>query len=84
MLLRNLKKTNKLKVKILLHDSLLFIKSGLYGDRELKNGSSILDKILLHELANEGFLIEVKSGITSKNNRMTVFIKDLPMTEVVA
>ena len=72
-------KANRLKVKILLHNSLLFIKSGLYVDRELKNASSALD-VLLKELVEEHFLQEVKPGIIGKFNKPSVFVKTIPVT----
>lgn len=74
-------KTNQLKVKILIHDSLIFIKSGLYVDRELKNASKILDNILLHELVEEGLLHRIKPGIIGKYNKPPLFIKALPVSE---
>lgn len=72
-------KANRLKAKILLHSSLLFIKSGLYVDRELKNASSALD-VLLKELVEEHFLLEIKPGIIGKFNKPSVFIKTIPAT----
>ena len=72
-------KANRLKAKILLHSSLLFIKSGLYVDRELKNASSALD-ILLKELVEEHLLLEIKPGIIGKFNKPSVFIKTIPAT----
>ena len=74
-------KANKLKVKILLHDSILFIKSGLYIDRELKNASSMLENILLRELVADGLLHEVKRGLVGKFNKPSIYIKGLPATE---
>ena len=73
-----LKKSNPLKVNILLHDSIIFVKSGLYVDWKLKGASSIIDKTLLPELVSEGLLMEIKNGIVGKFNKPTVFIKVVP------
>lgn len=70
-------KLSQLKVKILLHQSLVFFKSGLYVDREVKNASSILDS-LLGELVEDGYLIEVKKGIVGKYKKPNVFVKGEP------
>lgn len=72
------KETDALKSMILLHDSLIFIKTGLYPHRPLKNASNFLERILLRELVDGGYLIEVEDGIVSKNNKMKVYIKIIP------
>jgi hypothetical protein len=73
-----IKKANPLKVNVLLHDSIIFLKSGLYIDRKLKNASSILDKTLLPELVAEGLLLSVAHGVLGTWNKPTVYIKTLP------
>lgn len=72
------KQTDALKSMILLHDSLIFIRTGLYPNRPLKNASNFLERILLRELVDGGYLIEVEEGIVSKNNKMKVYIKTIP------
>ena len=72
------KKANPLKVNVLLHDSIIFLKSGLYVELNLKNASSILDKTLLPELVAEGLLLIVEHGILGTWNKPMVHIKILP------
>ena len=67
-----IKKANPLKVNVLLHNSIIFLKSGLYIDRKLKNASSILDKTLLPELVAEGLLLSTERGIVGTWNKPTV------------
>ena len=71
-------KANKLKVEVLLHGSLVFIKSSLYTDRELKDASIILDKVRLRELVDSGYLHAVKTGVISKFHKTCVYIKMIP------
>ena len=77
-LINLLKKSNPLKVNVLLHDSIVFIKSALYTDWKLKMASAVVDKNLLPELVQEGLLIAVDKGILSKWNKPTVYIKVVP------
>ena len=73
-----LTKSNPLKVNILLHNSIVFVKTGLYVDWRLKMASSIIDKSLLSELVTEGLLIAIPDGIIGKWNKPTVYIKTVP------
>ena len=77
-----LKKSHPLKVNILLHDSIIFIKSGLYTDWKLKSASSIVDQTLLPELIDEGLLIAIRNGILGKFNKPTVYIKTVPNGDI--
>ena len=73
-----LNKTKYLKMKILLHDSIVFVKSDLYVNWELKAASLILDSVLLPELVTERLLL----GIDGKWNKTTVYIKIIPGGEM--
>lgn len=77
-----LNKTKYLKMKILLHDSIIFVKSGLYVNWELKAASLILDSVLLPELVTEGLLVGIDEGIDGKWNKPTVYIKIVPGGEI--
>ncbi|CAF1429950.1 unnamed protein product [Adineta ricciae] len=79
-----LQKSNPLKVNILLHDSIIFVKSELYIDWKLKCASSIVDKTLLPELVYEGLLISINNGIIGKFNKPTVYIKTVPGGNICA
>jgi hypothetical protein len=58
-----LKKTNNHKASILLHPSLLFLKSGLYINSCLKKASSLLESSFLKPLVDDGYLVAIPNGL---------------------
>ena len=81
--IRNLlNKTKSLKVKLLEHDSIIFVKCGLYVDSTLKEAAPIVEETLLPELVNEGLILCIHKGIDGKWNKPSVFIKALPGGEM--
>ncbi|CAF1206476.1 unnamed protein product [Adineta steineri] len=73
-----LKKTNHYMASILLHPSLVFLKSGLYINSSLKKASSLLESSFLNPLVDEGYIVAIRNGLICKKSKVTVYIKTLP------
>ncbi|CAF5002298.1 unnamed protein product [Rotaria sp. Silwood1] len=73
-----IKNSNKYKTWILLHDSLIFIKSNLYTSSFLKKASSILESNFLIPLVNDGYLLSVPNGLICTKSKSTVYVKIIP------
>ncbi|CAF3558589.1 unnamed protein product [Rotaria sp. Silwood1] len=73
-----LKKTNNYKTSILLHDSLVFIKSNLYINSFLKKASSILEQSFLTPLVNDGYLLTIPNGLICSKSKATIYVKMIP------
>jgi hypothetical protein len=73
-----LEKINNYKARILLHPSLVFVKSGLYVDSFLKKASSILESSFLQPLVTEGYLVAIPNGLVCCKSKSPVYIKMLP------
>ncbi|CAF4852485.1 unnamed protein product [Rotaria socialis] len=76
-----LRKGDSYKASILLHNSLVFIKSGLYVNSSLKKASSILEKNFLKPLVHNGLLIAVADGLICRRTKATVYIKMIPCND---
>ncbi|CAF4518031.1 unnamed protein product, partial [Rotaria socialis] len=76
-----LRKGDSYKASILLHNSLVFIKSGLYVNSSLKKASSILEKFILKPLLHNGLLIAVADGLICRRTKATVYIKMIPCND---
>ncbi|CAF3629122.1 unnamed protein product [Rotaria sp. Silwood1] len=73
-----LKKTNNYKTSILLHNSLVFIKSNLYINSFLKKASSILEQSFLTPLVNDGYLLTIPNGLICSKSKATIYVKMIP------
>ncbi|CAF2669967.1 unnamed protein product [Rotaria sp. Silwood2] len=73
-----IKNSNKYKTWILLHNSLIFIKSNLYTNSFLKKASSILESNFLIPLVNDGYLLSVPNGLICTKSKSTVYVKIIP------
>lgn len=76
-----LRKTNFYKASILLHPSLIFLKSGLYINSSLKKASSLMDSNFLQELVAEEYLIAIPKGVICRKSKPTLYIKVLPLPD---
>ncbi|CAF4566513.1 unnamed protein product [Rotaria sp. Silwood2] len=73
-----IKNSNRYKTWILLHNSLIFIKSNLYTNSFLKKASSILEANFLIPLVNDGYLLSVPNGLICTKSKSTVYVKIIP------
>ncbi|CAF1458453.1 unnamed protein product [Rotaria magnacalcarata] len=76
-----LTKVNHYKVSILLHPSLVFIKSSLYANSSLKKASSILEASFLKPLVNDGYLVAISNGLICRKSKVPVYIKMVPCAD---
>ena len=79
-----LRNTDNHKVSILLHPSLVFIKSCLYANSSLKKTSSMLETSSLKPLVNDGYLVAIPDGLVCRKSKMTVYIKVVPCDDEVS
>ncbi|CAF4537378.1 unnamed protein product [Rotaria socialis] len=76
-----LKKINSYKASILLHPSLIFIKSSLYANSSLKKTSSILETSFLKSLVSDGYLIAIPGGLVCRKIKATVYAKMILLSD---
>ncbi|CAF4075256.1 unnamed protein product, partial [Rotaria magnacalcarata] len=76
-----LKKINSYKASILLHPSLIFIKSSLHANSSLKKTSSILETSFLKSLVSDRYLIAIPGGLVCRKIKATVYVKMIPLSD---
>lgn len=76
-----MKKIDNYKASILLHPSLVFIKSGLYINSSLKKASSILENSFLKPLVDDGYLIAIRNGLKCRKSKVNVYVKMVPFND---
>ncbi|CAF3396062.1 unnamed protein product [Rotaria socialis] len=76
-----LTKINHYKVSILLHPSLVFIKSSLYTNSSLKKASSILEASFLKPLVDDGCLVAIYNGFICRKSKVPVYVKMVPCAD---
>ncbi|CAF3290441.1 unnamed protein product [Rotaria sp. Silwood2] len=76
-----LRKADIYKVSILLHPSLVFIKSSLYANSSLKKTTSILETSFIKPLVTDGYLVAISNGLVYQKTKATVYIKMVPTAD---
>ena len=79
-----LRRAETYKVSILLHPSLVFLKSSLYANSSLKKSSSVIGASFLEPLVSHGFLLAIPEGVICRKSKATVYIKTVPAADEVS